>query len=146
MITVPILLIIIAVLLFITLLVLVYIFYSSVRIDREARTRQLLRTSFGFLISKAIFYDDQEVEISDMVIPSRYKRLLVPVANRQFMIDEIVDARKNLSGIAETNLRKLYEQLGLNADSARNLDNSKWHIKAKAIHELAFMDQREHLK
>jgi HEAT repeat protein len=146
MITISRLLLTIGVLLIITLLILFYIFYSSIRLEREAKRKRLLRTSFGFLISKAIFYEDGDGALTEMDIPVRYNRLLATASNRQFMIDEIIDARKNLSGIAEANLRKLYEQLGLNKDSSRNLTSRKWHIKAKAIHELAFMDQREHLK
>ena len=65
---------------------------------------------------------------------------------RQYLLHEIILAKKSLSGSAAENIKKLYETLGLNNDSFKKLRNKKWHIKAKAVHELAIMEQEKYVK
>ena len=62
------------------------------------------------------------------------------------LINELINAKKNLSGSSNLNLVKLYEILELDKNSLIKLHSSKWHIKAKGIQELAMLEQKKYGK
>lgn len=120
-----------------------YLTYRRGRAEKAGK----LRKNFGLLIEKAIFFEDPPPENKGekawMPIPQKFDSLLKKPFNRQVMMDEIINMKKNLSGTAADNLQKLYGQLGLKKDSLRKLEYSYWHIKAKGIQELSWMDQQD---
>lgn len=109
-----------------------------------------LKKKFDILIRKAIFMEEEEItgtmpvdENSTFIhIPPKMLRLLKKRKNRQVMLEDILQIKKDLSGVSADNLRRLYEQLGLQADSYHKLKSLHWHIKAKGIRELSTMDQK----
>ncbi|MGN6417891.1 MAG: HEAT repeat domain-containing protein [Pseudobacter sp.] len=66
--------------------------------------------------------------------------------NRKVIINELVLARKNLSGQAAEIIENLYTSLQLHLDSEHKLHSYKWHKKAKGIQELSLMNQRQYWK
>lgn len=62
-------------------------------------------------------------------------------ANRQFVIDEIINGRKNIKGHVGDNFLKLYLALNLQQDSCNKLKSKNWNKVAKGIQELAIMGQ-----
>lgn len=68
-------------------------------------------------------------------------RYLKNAKNRQFTIEQLIDSRKNLTGLAADNIIKLYTTLELDNDSIRKLHSKVWHNKAKGIYELYMMNQ-----
>jgi hypothetical protein len=61
--------------------------------------------------------------------------------NRQFVIDQLISTKKNLTGQAAGNISRLYEQLYLKTDSLKKFYDKRWYRKAKGIYELYMMDQ-----
>ena len=96
-------------------------------------------------ITKAILDEPDKVE-KGFIIPAKFNRLLKNFIARQFVIDELVAVRKELTGTAAKNITVLYEQLELNKHSLKKLNSRKWHIKSKGIMELYIMDQSDSLK
>lgn len=94
------------------------------------------------LVSTALF--DSEEECSVLIDKNR-KRLQNPMF-RQYLINELILTRKNISGSSAGHLIKLYEHLELNNDSLKKLHHKKLHIKAKGVRELAVMEQKKYVK
>ncbi len=92
------------------------------------------------LITAAIFFEGEEA--APIPVPPKLQQLLKKKAFRNFFCSQLILTAKSISGISNNNLRKLYEQLSLMADSQKRLKSFSWHIKAKAIQELAMMNQK----
>jgi hypothetical protein len=96
------------------------------------------------LIRKAVFYDDEELD-GDAMIPvtARAEKLMSNKHFRKLLVNEIMSAKRSITGISADNLKHLYMQLGLDKYSFNNLSSGKWHIRAKAMQELTVMDMHE---
>ena len=131
---------------FLILLGLLFIFIVVFTIykSRIECNKKIWLQRIELIISQAIFSSDEEDEPAD--ITSGIGMLLQNSMFRQYLINEIIHAKKNLSGSSTLNLVKLYESLELNKDSFKKLQSKKWHIKAKGIQELAIMEQRKYVK
>jgi hypothetical protein len=90
------------------------------------------------LISDSIFAQEEDEQVK---INLKMQMLFKKSIFRQYVIDEIIHIKKNLTGSSTINIKKLYERLTLNADSFKKLSSFKWHIRAKGIQELAMMEQ-----
>ena len=66
------------------------------------------------LIRKAVFYDDEESE-GDSTIPvaTRAENLINNKHFRKLLANEIMSAKRSITGISADNLKHLYVQLGL---------------------------------
>ncbi|MDB5232512.1 MAG: repeat protein [Chitinophagaceae bacterium] len=64
---------------------------------------------------------------------------------RQYVIDELINMRRNFSGELGANLSILYERFGLKQLSLKKLRSEKWHLRARGIQELYVMEQRDML-
>lgn len=76
-------------------------------------------------------------------VPEELKEIRKNTIARQYAIDQLINTKKNLVGIASRNVVYLYEQLGLKKSSLRKLNSSTWHKKAKGIYELYMMEQKD---
>ena len=65
--------------------------------------------------------------------------------NRLFIINQLINTRKNLTGGSVENIVKLYGQLGLRKDSIKRFKSRVWHKKARGIYELYMMHQEDML-
>jgi hypothetical protein len=131
---------------FLVLLALLFAFiitYTFFKRNAE-RNEKLWQEKIAELISTVIFLNEGET-LSPIEIESVKKQLRKP-GFRQDIIDELIHAKKNLSGSFTTNLVKLYEFLELNKDSFKKLLHEKWHIRAKGLQELALMGQIKYVK
>lgn len=76
-------------------------------------------------------------------VPEELKDIRKNAIARQYAIDQLINTKKNLIGIASRNVVYLYEQLGLKTSSLRKFNSSIWHKKAKGIYELYMMEQKD---
>ena len=93
----------------------------------------------SLLIRKAIFFEPSET-ITIIPVTSRTQRLLSNSFFEKLLNEELLNAKKNVSGIAADNIKHLYTQLKLDIRARQRLKNVRWYVKAKAIQELAIMD------
>ncbi len=121
-------------------IILAYTFYKR----RVARHKKIWQEKITNLISEIIFLNEDE-PLPATLIPDN-KKLLLKRGFRHDIIDELIHAKKNLSGSFTINLIKLYELLKLDQDSVKKLNHPKWHIKSKGIHELSSMKQIKYAK
>lgn len=96
------------------------------------------------LIRKAVFYDDEELD-GDAMIPvtTRAEKLMSNRHFRKLLVNEIMSAKRSITGISADNLKHLYVQVGLGKYAFNNLSNGRWYIRAKAIQELTVMGMNE---
>ena len=83
----------------------------------------------NYLIRSAIFFEGEEA--APIPVPPKIQQLLKKQAFRNFFCSQLMLSAKSISGISNINLRKLYEQLSLTADSQKKLKSFSWHIKLK---------------
>lgn len=125
-----------------TILMLILLAYMCIALviqnkrDKEKK-RWLVKTNV--LITKAIFFEEESKTPFFIKINKRINALLQKPLFRKALIEELVLSSNSLAGSALENLSKLYKQLDLQKDSEKNLNSSRWHIKAMAIKQLAIM-------
>ncbi len=103
-----------------------------------------LKNMADVLIRTAIFSEDTE---EDKIIPvtSRTQKMLQNSDFRKILTEELLLAKKNISGTAGISLENLYNQLKLEKYALNRLKSRFWHIKAKAIQEIGIMGQKEYI-
>jgi hypothetical protein len=131
---------------FLSLMILVFIFillfsFFKRRLDHK---KKLWQENVSTIISQAIFMENNEEDTVE--INPETRELLHHYTFRQYFINELIHAKKNLSGAPIANLIHFYEILDLDKDSRQKIDSKKWHIKAKGIQELAIMEQVKYVK
>ncbi|WP_316793685.1 HEAT repeat domain-containing protein [Pedobacter frigoris] len=99
------------------------------------------------LLRKAIFFhEDGHIETQLIPVTSRLKANLANVRFRNRLAKKITAAKKNMSGQAGQNLKKLYTQLNLDTYAIKLIDSGKWHLMARGIQQIGTMELKEYLK
>jgi hypothetical protein len=106
--------------------------------------KQRIQKQLEIWISKAIL-EELDDEHGNVVVSSKFKRLIKNPIARQFVMDELLATKKSLTGAASANIVKLYLELGLKESSIKKMEHKKWHIKASGIQELYVMEQQDML-
>jgi HEAT repeat protein len=106
--------------------------------------KKRISTHLDTWISAAILEELEYNEAEEVIFPPiLYKILKNPLAGN-IAINELITAKKNLTGKAAENLVKIYEQLKLNEISENKLSSKKWHKKIQGVQELYLMNQHKH--
>ena len=121
---------------------LLYMLYKNIFESKHDKWRLIS----DLLIQKAVFLDEEEGENTTIPVTSRAKKLLRSRHFRRLLMQEIMLAKKNISGTSSDNLIKLYKQLRLDKYALSNLKSRFWHIKAKAVQELTVMEMKEYVE
>jgi hypothetical protein len=125
--------------LFITLVIVMMIFINLYQKDRRAKTRaRVEKTLENWLFT--VLLGEADEDYTTLITPTFLKYISHP-RHRQYVIDQLINSKKNLTGTACDNIIKLYEALGLQKESLAKMNSSAWHIKAKGIYELYMMNQ-----
>jgi hypothetical protein len=126
---------------FIVLLIIYINLYSK---KRAFFFTQKIQAALEVWISQAILDELEMGESFD--IPPTFSRILKKKRAKEFVIDELIKTKKNLTGNAAKNIITLYESLDLKKESLYKLGKRQWYIQAKGIHELYSMEQMDTLK
>ncbi|MGN6639824.1 MAG: HEAT repeat domain-containing protein [Mucilaginibacter sp.] len=129
---------------FLILSLLTFILLYMYRRNLHEKKHGKWRLISDLLIRKAVFYEDEEIE-EDTEIPvtDRAKKLMNDKHFRKLLTQEIISAKKNISGTASENLKHLYIQLGLGRYALKKFKSSKWYVIAEVIQELTLMEMKE---
>jgi len=104
--------------------------------------RKAIQKSFELWLSKIMLEEDDTKEIP-FHIPAKFVKHFKNPAKRQFLIEELINMKRNFTGGTGDNIVKLYLQLGLKKDSLAKFQSLTWHKKARGIHELYVMQQED---
>jgi len=122
--------------------ILVSVTYIYLYIDKKKFFfERKISQSLEVWITQAILSEESE----QFDIPDDFKRLLQLPAARSFVMKELVNTKKSLTGAAADNIDILYATLGLKKDSIAKLHSRRWYEKAKGIQELYVMNQNDAL-
>jgi hypothetical protein len=128
----------------VTLLMILLMFITLTVKKMKDRRYKKLKNMADILIRNAIFLEPTE-EAQLIPITTRTAKMLPNYNFRSILTEELLSAKKNISGTAGINLESLYNQLNLDKYAVKRLKSRRWHIKAKAIQELGIMGQKTHL-
>ena len=92
------------------------------------------------------YYEEETSEEDRADITGKIRTLFPNPRFREYVINELIQIKKSISGSSISNLKKLYENLDLDRDSFEKLKKLKWHVRAKGIQELGLMDQKKYQK
>lgn len=110
--------------------------------QKKAAIRHLLSD----LIAETVVAETpQEVEATLAAFRTANDKLLQTPFARRVLIRELVKTKDDISGSSAENLRFLFEALELDKDCYRQFLSKQWHKKAKAIQQLAEMQQSRYL-
>ena len=126
-------------------LLIVFILISMyLRIKRNSKY-QRWKHKVDLLIRKAIFAEEEDCVEHNIPITPRFKKLLKNQHFRKVLINELINAKKGVSGSSAENLTDLYRQLNLQEYALIRLKSHKWYVKAPVIQELSIMGIKEQL-
>ena len=97
------------------------------------------RTLSDTLIHKAVFDDEEKIDETFIKETLGEGNLKKNKYFRKILKEEIISAKKNITGAAAENLIYLYRLFDLDKYAIRKLNHLKWYVRAKAIHELTTM-------
>lgn len=125
------------------------IFFMLIKLSIKKQRKEQYKTwthIAELLVTNTIFLDDDLAKSDDQIpVAPEAQKLIANKRFRQVIVNVILSATKNISGTAETNLKKLYEQLNLQLYAVESLADKRWHVKARAIQELGIMKQITYL-
>lgn len=113
--------------------------------SRSSARRRRLRQQFSDFISELAICDtdaEREAYINNPSTKALCDRWLSDKFARTTLIRELSNAAKNMSGQATTNICWYYEKAGLHNDTLLQLRSGHWHRKARAIQQLAHLQQK----
>jgi hypothetical protein len=116
-----------------------FIYYNLYRKRQKAHTKKRVEKTLEEWLFK-ILLEETEEDYTTSITPS-FRNYISRGVHRQYVIDQLINSKKNLTGTASQNIIKLYSALGLKEDSIAKMNNTTWHVKAKGIYELYMMHQ-----
>lgn len=126
----------------ITVIIVLMIYLFLYVKKRRFRIKALVGAQLNEWISDALTED----ELPRIAIPNDISHYLKKPFMRQFLMDNLINIRKNVTGDVATSLVELYKMLGLKDDSVRKLKSLVWHKRARGVYELYMMQQKEELQ
>jgi hypothetical protein len=130
-----------AIFMFVALLLVLMIYAEMSHKKRQFFGRQKINEQLNNWISEALIEENGIVVKVPIWLEHYFKRK----EHRSYIVDNLINVKKNISGAASDNITAIYEQLGLKKDSTDKLNSRHWHKKARGIYELCMMDQHESL-
>ncbi len=114
-------------------------------VNAQSTKQKKWKNIVEILIRDAIFNDDADPALVHFQINHRTAVLLKNNSFRKLLTQELLSAKKNMSGTAALFLQKLYLQLKLDEYALADLSNKKWYVKAKALQDLGIMNLNAYL-
>ncbi|HET7896368.1 MAG TPA: hypothetical protein VFL47_01820 [Flavisolibacter sp.] len=112
----------------------------------KQQKKAALRLLFSDLIAETVVCESQEeIDVTLQTFLATNGKLLQKPFARDLLVKEIVKTKDDISGSSAENLRLLFEKLNLDKDCYQRFRSKQWHVKARAIQQLAEMQQSQYL-
>lgn len=121
---------------------LLLIFRMRNRISARREAVRLQKRELAPMISNFLFYrhdSDEEDRETYIRMKIEIRELLKVPLNREVMTEVLMDLRLDVAGDARERLFRLFQDLGLDADSFRKLESWRWERVSQGILELTEM-------
>jgi len=118
-----------------------YLFRKNKRWQRKVYLQKSLNSFIG-----EIAICESEDELNEIFSNPDYQSVLLQFkhigSDRNLLISELAETSKKFRGSTMENILWLFEKMELRNQLLKNLENKKWHKKAKAIQQLAYLQQK----
>lgn len=133
----------VALIFFILSVTLVIVIYANIYIEKRYFLLKIIiqKRMSNWLAEQIAATNEPSSEL-----PDRIKNILKSNYAKKIITNELIALKNNIQGKEAENINRLYEILQLKDSSIKKLYSKKWYVKAKGIHELYTMDQRDLLK
>jgi len=134
---------------FLIILIIVFIlFYLLYKESRHQRCL-VLQQKFNDFISEIAIAESKE-ELEQIYLQPTSREILLKYQktrlDRNLLITQLAETCKKFSGVTLSNIHWLFGKLQLEKELLHNLNNVRWYIKAKAVQQLAYLKQQNHIK
>lgn len=130
---------------FLIVVLIAFIFIYLFRKKQLWRRKVFLQNSLNNFIGE-IAICESENELNETFLNPHYQKVLAQFkkrkTDRNLFITELAETSKKFRGVTMDNILWLFEKLELEKQLLKNLDEKKWHKKAKAIQQLSYLQQK----
>lgn len=130
------------------IIVIIGILFYLFRKSRLTQRKESFQKKFNDFISEIAICESEE-ELNGVLSQPAYQKILHQYqqtrTDRNFMIGELAETCKKFSGATMDNVHWLFQKTQLEQELLRNLNSKHWYIKAKAVQQLAYLQQRNQL-
>jgi len=125
--------------------ILILLFQKTKRFQRK----NFLQKKFNSLLGEIAICESEE-ELNEVFLNKDHQKLLQQFGKRSFdrniLIAELAETSKKFRGSAMTNIQWLFKKMNLESDLLKNLNNTHWHKKSKAVQQLSSLQQTERIQ
>ncbi len=125
--------------------ILLYLLIQSLR----AKRKSFLQNELNHFIGEIAICESQQ-ELDEVFFqPGAQKILSIfnkTSFDRNLLIAELAETCKKFRGSTMDNIHWLFNKLELQVEVSKNLNSQKWHTKAKAIQQMAYLQQQNNIK
>jgi hypothetical protein len=134
---------------FLIIVLIAFIFIYLFRKKKLWQRKILLQNSVNNFIGE-IAICESENELIEIFSNTHHQRVLhqfkARESDRNLLICELAETSKKFRGTTMENILWLFEKMDLEKQLLKNLSHKKWHKKAKAIQQLANLQQKNSIK
>ena len=134
---------------FLIILLIVFILIFLYLKTKRNQRKIFLQKKFNNFLGEIAICESEE-ELSQVFLHPAHQKILHQFGQNNFdknlLIDELAETSKKFRGSTMDNIQWLFEKMELEEELLKNLNSDKWHKKAKAIQQLAYLNQKNRLK
>jgi hypothetical protein len=131
------------------IILIAFIFIYLFRKKKRWQRKVFLQTSLNNFIGE-IAICESENELNNIFSNPDHQRTIRQFQKRELdrnlLITELAETSKKFRGTTMDNILWLFKKMNLDKQLLKNLSQKKWHKKAKAIQQLAYLQQKNSIK
>jgi hypothetical protein len=126
-------------------LILAFLYRKTKRNQRKI----FLQKKFNNFLGEIAICESEE-ELAQVFLHPAHQKILHQFSQNSFdknlLIAELAETSKKFRGSTMNNIQWLFEKMELEKELLKNLNSNKWHKKAKAIQQLAYLHQKSKIE
>jgi hypothetical protein len=131
------------------ILLIVFILIFLYRKTKHNHRKIFLQKKFNNFLGEIAICESEE-ELTQVFLHPDHQRILHQFGQNSFdknlLINELAETSKQFRGSTMDNIQWLFEKMELEKELLKNLNSNKWHKKAKAIQQLAYLHQKNRIE
>jgi hypothetical protein len=134
---------------FLIILLIVLILAFLYRKTKRNQRKVFLQKKFNNFLGEIAICESEE-ELSEVFLHPAHQKILHQFGQNNFdknlLISELAETSRQFRGSTMDNIQWLFEKMELEKELLKNLNSNKWHKKAKAIQQLAYLHQKNRIE
>lgn len=121
-----------------------FILYYLLRRSKRGKRKVFLQNMFNDLISQIAICESED-ELNEVFFQPDSQKIIRQFQKEKFqkklLISELAKTSKKFRGSTLKNIQWLFQKMQLKNELLNNLNSKEWHVKAKAVQQLAWLQQ-----